>query len=178
MPTYVALLRGVNVGRGRAVPMAPLRDALVAVGHGDVQTYVQSGNVVLRSRSSATRVAESVHDVVADLSGLDVAVVVRTAAEIGDVAGHNPFLGRPGADPARQLHVAFLEDRPARAAAAALDPHRAAPEELFVRGREVYLWCPDGMGRSRVMLGVERALGTAATVRNWRTVLELARMAG
>ena len=178
VPTYVVLLRGVNVGRARAVPMGPLRDALGAVGHAEVRTYAQSGNVVLRSRSSASRVAESVHDVVADLSGLDVAVVVRTAAEVGDVAAHNPFLRRPGADPGRQLHVAFLEDRPAAAAAAGLDPHRAAPEELFVRGREVYLWCPNGMGRSRVMLGVERALGTAATVRNWRTVLELARMAG
>jgi uncharacterized protein (DUF1697 family) len=177
VPTYVVLLRGVNVGRGRAVPMAPLRDALAAVGHGEVRTYVQSGNVVLSSRSSAGRVAASVHDVVADLSGLDVAVVVRTAAELRDVAAHNPFL-RPGADPARQLHVAFLEDRPARAAVAGLDPHRAAPEELLVRGREVYLWCPEGMGRSRVMVGVERALGTAATVRNWRTVLELGRMAG
>ena len=175
MPTYVVLLRGVNVGRGRAVPMAALRDALGAAGHADVRTYVQSGNVVLRSRASASAVAASVHDAVADLSGLDVAVVVRTAKELADVAAHNPFL-RPGADPARQLHVAFLEDRPSPAAVNGLDPHRAAPEELRVRGREVYLWCPDGFGRSRVMIGVERALGTAATVRNWRTVQELCRM--
>jgi uncharacterized protein (DUF1697 family) len=175
MATYVVMLRAVNVGRGRAVPMAPLRDAITGAGHADVRTYVQSGNVVLRSRASPAGVARSVHDIVAADFGLDVAVVVRTAAEMADVAAHNPFV-RADADPGRQLHVAFLADRPAAAAVAAVDPHRAAPEELRVRNREVYLWCPDGMGRSKVMVGVERGLGTPATVRNWRTVLELTRM--
>jgi len=174
--TYVVLLRGVNVGGARPLAMAGLREALTAAGHRDVRTYVQSGNVVLSSRASAASVASSVHREIADGFGLDVPVVVRTAAQIADIAAHNPF-DRVGADPGRQLHVAFLERRPSPAAVAGLDPHRAAPEELRVRGREVYLWCPDGMGRSRVMVGVERALGTAATVRNWRTVLELGRMA-
>jgi uncharacterized protein (DUF1697 family) len=177
MATYVVLLRGVNVGGNRPLPMAALRDVLTAAGHADVRTYVQSGNVVLRTRASASSVAAGVRGLIAEEFGMDVPTVVRTAAEMAEVAAHNPFV-RPGADPARQLHVAFLEDRPTPAGAAALDPRRAAPEELHVRGREVYLWCPDGFGRSKVMVGVERALGTAATVRNWRTVTELVHLAG
>src|ERR1700682_1827420 len=175
MAAYVVLLRGVNVGGKNPCPMAPLRDALAAVGHRDVKTYVQSGNVVLSSRSWPTAAPTSVRAAIADTFGLDVPTVVRTAAEMADVAEHNPFM-TPDADPGRQLHVAFLADRPPPAAAAALDPQRAAPEQLFLRGREVYLWCPDGFGRSKVMNGVERALATSATVRNWRTVLELVRL--
>jgi uncharacterized protein (DUF1697 family) len=175
--TYVVLLRGVNVGGARPLPMAGLRDALTAAGHRDVRTYVQSGNVVLSSRASAASVTTTVHREIADVFGLDVPVVVRTAAELADVAAHNPF-HRAGADPGRQLHVAFLAARPADRAVETLDPHRAAPEELHVRGREIYLWCPDGLGRSKVLTGVERALDTAITVRNWRTVTELLRLAG
>ena len=176
MTTYVVLLRGVNVGGARPLAMAGLRDALTAAGHRDVRTYVQSGNVVLSSRASAASVASSVHREIADGFGLDVPVVVRTAAQIADIAAHNPF-DRAGADPGRQLHVAFLAARPADEAVAALDPRRAAPEELHVRGTEIYLWCPEGFGRSKVLTGVERALGTAMTVRNWRTVTELLRLA-
>ena len=179
MTTYVVLLRGVNVGGARPLAMAGLRDALTAAGHRDVRTYVQSGNVVLSSRASAASVASvasSVHREIAEGFGLDVPIVVRTAAQIADIAAHNPF-DRAGADPGRQLHVAFLATRPADEAVAALEPRRAAPEELHVRGTEIYLWCPDGFGRSKVLTGVERALGTAMTVRNWRTVTELLRLA-
>jgi len=174
--TYVVLLRGVNVGGARPLPMAGLRDALSAAGHRDVRTYVQSGNVVLSSRTAAASVARSVHRAIVNGFGLDVPVLVRSAAELAEVAAHHPF-DRPGGDPGRQLHVAFLEAPPPAAAVAALDPRRAAPEELHVRGREIYLWCPNGMGRSKVLTGVERALGTPMTVRNWRTVTELRRLA-
>jgi uncharacterized protein (DUF1697 family) len=73
--------------------------------------------------------------------------------------------------------VAFLAGRPDADGVAALDPQRAAPEELQVSGTEIYLWCPNGLGRSKVLTGVERRLGTAMTVRNWRTVTELLRLA-
>jgi uncharacterized protein (DUF1697 family) len=176
MATYVVLLRGVNVGGARPLPMAALRDALTGAAYGRVRTYVQSGNVVLDSRASAAAVAAGVHTEIARSFDLDVAVVVRSASQLASVVAHNPFL-RPEADPGRQLHVAFLAARPAAKAVAALDPQRAAPEELRVRGTEVYLWCPNGLGRSKVLTGVERRLGTAMTVRNWRTVTELLRLA-
>jgi uncharacterized protein (DUF1697 family) len=175
MPTHVLLIRGINVG-GRTVSMPVLRGTLEERGYADVRTYLQSGNVVLRSRRSAARVAADVRALIGETSGHDVAVIARSPDELADVVEHNPFL-RPGAHPGRQLLVAFLADRPAREAVAALDATRAAPDELSVRGREVYLWCPNGFGRSKIMDGVERRLGTAATVRNWRTTTELLRLA-
>jgi uncharacterized protein (DUF1697 family) len=132
--------------------------------------------VVFESRASAGSVAEGVRAEIARSFDLDVSVVVRSAAQLEEVAAHNPFL-RPGAEAGRQLHVAFLAGRPDPDAVAALDPHRAAPDELQVRGTEIYLWCPNGLGRSKVLTGVERRLGTAMTVRNWRTVTELLRLA-
>ena len=175
MPVHVLLIRGVNVG-GKSVSMPALRAALEERGFEDVTTYRQSGNVVLRSGRAADRVAADVRFEIEKAFGFDVAVIARSARQLAGVVEHNPFL-RPDADHRRQLLVAFLAARPPAAAVAALDPARAAPDELSVRGTEVYLWCPNGFGRSKVMDGVERTLGTAATVRNWRTTTELLRMA-
>ena len=173
--TYAVLLRGINVGGKNKLAMPRLRQVLADAGHAAVRTYVQSGNVVLESKAKPAALAAAIHDRIASSFGLDIAVVVRSASELADIAAHNPFL-RPDADPSRNLHVAFLESTPAAGAAAKLDPHRAAPDELHLRGREIYLWCPEGMGRSKVMIGVERLLATSATVRNWRTVTELVRL--
>jgi len=177
MPTTIALLRGVNVGGHNKVPMADLRAALEDVGYADVRTYVQSGNVVLRSRAGAKKVAADVHEAIEERFHLDIPVIARTVVQLKDIAAHNPFL-RPDADPSRHLLVGFLDGIPAKAKVKALDPHRAAPEELRVRGTEVYFWCPDGWGTSKVSNGLEKALGTAMTARNWRTITTLLEMAG
>jgi uncharacterized protein (DUF1697 family) len=175
MATHVVLLRGVNVGGHNKLPMADLRTALAAAGYDDVQTYVQSGNVVLRSGQSPKAVAKGVEDQIASTFGLDIVAMARSSKQLADVMAHNPFL-RPDAEPGRQLHVAFLAEPPSAAAAKELDPKRSPPDELHLRGTEIYLWCPNGMGKSKVMTGVERILGTPATVRNWRTITELLRM--
>lgn len=176
MPTYVALLRAVNVG-GRKVPMARLREVLTDDGFADVRTYVQSGNVVFRHRAKATTVADRVHALIAGEFGLDSDVMIRTPAELRDVVKHNPF-AKGGADWRRELHVGFLLRKPDADALAAVDPHKAAPDELRVDGREVFFWTPNGWGRSKVSSGLERALRTPMTVRNWRTVNELLAMTG
>ena len=177
MNTHVVLLRGVNVGGHNKVPMADLRKLLSEKGHQEIRSYVQSGNVVLSSPAPGPEVAAGVRELLAKEFGLDIVVIVRSGSELAEVAAHNPFL-RPDADPAKQLHVVFLERTPDPGGAAGLDPHRAPPDELHLRGREIYLWCPDGIGRSKVLNGLERALGTPATVRNWRTVGELLRLSG
>ena len=173
MTRYAVLLRGVNVGGRNKVPMATLRDLLEKAGCLDVTTYLQSGNAVVTSRRAEARVASDVAAAVDRALGLVIDVVVRSGAELADVEASNPF-ARGDADPGRQLLVAFCRDLPSPDGLVGIDPKRAAPDELFVRGREIYLLCPDGFGNSKVLSGVERRLGTPITVRNWRTVTELA----
>src|ERR1700686_1423148 len=111
MPTNVAMLRGVNVGARNKLAMNDLEALFAALGHTSVVTYIQSGNVLFHSRSSrAVSVVQGIEDRLARDLGLQVAVLLRTKDELGDVARSNPFL-RAGADPAR-LHVTFLAEVP------------------------------------------------------------------
>jgi uncharacterized protein (DUF1697 family) len=175
----VAFLRAVNVGGRNRVAMAELRTALEAAGLEDVSTVLQSGNVVFHASGSEAQAAAVIRTAIAEAFGLDIGVVVRTAAEMRRIVGANPFLAdRAPCDPVT-LHVAFLEAGPATAATARLDPDRSPPDAFEVRGREVYLSYPGGSGRSRLTLGyLEQALGVQGTARNWRTVERLASMLG
>jgi uncharacterized protein (DUF1697 family) len=178
VPTYVALLRAVNVGGRAQLDMAQLRQAVAGLGHEDVVTYIQSGNLVLRSASrSAAKVAVGIEERIEEVFGMTVAVVVRTSAELADVAAGNPFLAS-GADP-KTLHVGFLAGRPTAAEIARLDPQHASPDEFVVHDREIYLSCPNGLGRSKLTTDYfERRLGTALTVRGWGTVTKLVELSG
>ncbi len=163
----------MNVGGRRILPMAVVREALVDLGHADVETYIQSGNVVFTA-VSGTRVRQIERDLEGRLTavaGFDVPVVVRSAAELRAVHAGNPFLAE-GVDP-EELHVAFLEE-PAMGDGSVIDPATIAPEELVVAGREVYLRYPDGLGRAKLTgARLGKAVGTPGTVRNWRTVESL-----
>jgi uncharacterized protein (DUF1697 family) len=192
--TFVALLRAVNVSGQNRVPMAELRVSLEGAGVRSVDTYVQSGNVVLDADGDDTRAqAATVHDAIESAFGHDVAVIALTAAELADVADGNPFLAAeeadtasdiapaaaaPGVD-AKTLHVTFLE-RPVEEAAFRDLQLPAAPGEgaaLAASGRLVYLHLPHGYGRTKLNNAwFERALKVRATTRNWRTVLALAEM--
>jgi uncharacterized protein (DUF1697 family) len=173
MKTFVALLRGVNVGGKNRIPMTELKSSFSALGHEDVVTYIQSGNVVFRSpRGNAKDVAAAVEQEIAATFGLSVTVLLRTPAELAAITEENPFLAR-NADLSK-LHVVFLADRPAAAAVGRLDPGRSPPDEFSVLGREIYLRLPNGAGRSKLTIDYfERRLGVAATARNWKTLLKL-----
>jgi len=175
---YVALLRGINLGGKNKLPMKDLVLMFDGAGCSDVQTYIQSGNVVFcATEAGASRVPTLVAKAIADRLGFKAPVVLRTARELQAVARGNPFL-KAGADP-DTLHVVFLADRPPPAKVAALDPARSPPDEFQVRGREIYLRCPNGLGRTKLSNAYfDSKLGTISTVRNWRTVLTLAEMAG
>jgi uncharacterized protein (DUF1697 family) len=174
---HVALLRGINVGGRNKVPMKGLAAMFAEARCLEVQTYVQSGNVVFEATDAiARRVPSLVGQALLARLGLRIPLVMRTAAELRAAARGNPFL-KAGADPAT-LHVAFLADRPEAARVAALDAARSPPDELAVRGREIYLRCPGGYGRSRLTNQYfDSRLGTVSTVRNWRTVLALLELA-
>ena len=155
--------------------MADLRELFDALGAEDVTTYVQSGNVVFTSRAAARELPPVIERRIRSDLGLDVKVLVRTKSELAKVVAGNPFTG--GGRDASKLHVTFLAEKPARARVDALDPGVAAPDELRVVGREVYLHCPNGYGRSKLTNAFfEQKLGVAATTRNWRTVSKLAEL--
>jgi uncharacterized protein (DUF1697 family) len=159
---YVALLRGVNVGGNRKLPMAGLREALAAAGYGDVRTHLQSGNVILDSRSSAATLEREL----ASLLGLQV--VVRTRDELADVVARDPF-GDVAVNGSR-FFVTFLSGTPKP-----VEGLESGDGELFVvSGREIYSWLPDGIRDSqRAKLLTERKLGVVPTTRNWNTVTKL-----
>jgi uncharacterized protein (DUF1697 family) len=173
---YVALLRGVNVG-GNALSMERLRGLCSKLGLKQVRTYVQSGNLVFEADESAAHWSDVLERALAGKSRVPISVLVRTGAEMAQVIERNPFAREKGIDPAR-LHVTFLKRAPAKPALAGLSAIEAGSDRLSPAGREIYLHCPNGYGRSKLSNNVlERVLGVAATTRNWRTVATLAEMA-
>lgn len=173
MATCVAMLRGVNVGARNKLNMKDLEVCFAKLGHTSVVTYIQSGNVVFHSRSSRpTAVVAGIEERLRHDLGLEVAVLLRTKDELVDVARSNPFL-RSGADPACS-HVTFLAEIPDAALVRTVEAFDGAPDELHIRGREVFLHCPTGYGRTKLNNGfLERKLRVTATTRNWKTVTKL-----
>jgi uncharacterized protein (DUF1697 family) len=172
---YVALLRGINVGRARQVDMPRLREMLAARGYGEVRTHLRSGNVVLDSDLAEGRLAAELTSAIAEEFGMDVPVVLRTGKELARIVADDP-LGILATDPSR-YSVTFLPQAPAKDLVAALPP----PEdgEYRVAGRELYLWLPDGMAHSPMATWKwGRLLGVEGTNRNWNTVTKLAELAG
>ncbi len=173
MTRFVALLRAVNLGSTNKVPMAELRALFEELGHEGVSTYLQSGNVVFDARSADARgVGAEIEDAIERKFGLEIAAILRTRHDMERAARSNPFAAK-GVEPSK-LHVMFLAERVSSTAAKALDANASPPDSFVVRGGEIYLWYPNGAGRSK--LGVdyfERRLGTRATARNWNTVTKL-----
>lgn len=157
--------------------MPTLRSTLERHGFADVRTHLQSGNVVLRSKlRSETKLAATVAELLAADLDVQCPVVVRTPAQLDAVIAANPFADRlAAATGTKAMHVTFLDRSPAPEAFADLDAGRYAPDELVAAGREVYLWCAGGYGRTKLTPALlERRTGCNATDRNWNTVLALA----
>jgi uncharacterized protein (DUF1697 family) len=175
--TYVALLRGINVGGKNMLPMRELVRMFEVSGCAEVRTYIQSGNVVFSATPAcAKRLADDVAGAIEKRFGFRPRIVLRTAQDMADVAANNPFLGE-GAD-VRLLHVVFLVEKPDARRIAALDPARSPGDSFQVRGREVYLLLANGAGQTKLSNAyLESTLVTTSTMRNWRTVLKLSEMA-
>ena len=169
------MLRGINIGSSRRVPMADLRALFGDAGYGDVQTYVQSGNVVLESASSAADLEREAAALISERFGFDVPVVVRTARQLAAVVKRNP-LGDVASEPKR-YQVSFLTEKPGADVVAALQEAAVGDERVVCHGREIYAWHPDGVARSKLWNSLAaKGLGVTATARNWTTVLALLEM--
>ena len=173
---YVALLRGVNVG-GNTLSTEQLRGICAELGLENARTYVQSGNLVFDAAGSAERWSKSLEQALAGKARLPITVLVRSRAEMAALVERNPFAGETGIDLSR-LHVTFLRQAPKRAALTALNAIDAGPDRLSHAGREIYLHCPNGYGRTKLSnTMIEKTLSVAATTRNWRTSNTLLEMA-
>jgi uncharacterized protein (DUF1697 family) len=171
--THLALLRGINVGGKNRIAMNDLRGLFVEAGCRDVQTHIQSGNVIFTADPTiVTPLADVISAQIAERFGYRVPVVMRTVDQLGDVLRHNPFLAERLAEEA--LHVLFLAERPDTDRVAALDADRSPPDRFAVRGQEVYLHLPHGAGRTKLTNAYfDALLATTSTGRNWRTVTML-----
>jgi uncharacterized protein (DUF1697 family) len=175
--TWVALLRGVNLGARNKISMVDLRELVSQLGAEDVTTYVQSGNVVFRSPGERGDLTQAIESEVRRRLGLDLRVMLRTNAELGELVAGNPFAAHEP-DPIK-LHVTFLAEPPDRGRVSALNVMQFEPDQFRVARDAVYLHCPQGYGRSKLSNAFfEKQLGVAATTRNWRTVTTLAELAG
>jgi uncharacterized protein (DUF1697 family) len=175
LKTWVALLRGINVGGSRIVPMKDLVATLEGAGFASVRTYIQSGNVVFRvakgnPKSMGTRIAQLIEN----RFGFEVPVMVLSDAQLADAISNNPF-PKAISEPAT-LHLCFLAEVPMHPDLESLAKLKTPREAFVLKGPVLYLHVPDGAGNSKLAARVERALGVDTTARNWRTVNQLLEM--
>jgi len=171
--TYVALLRGINVGGKNKLPMEDLIEMFVEAGCGNVRTYIQSGNVIFSAApGGSARLPSLIATRISKRFGYKIPLVLRTAEQMGDVISSNPFLNAGVAE--EQLHVLFLADLPASRRIQDLHLDRSPPDAFKVRGQEIYLRLPDGAARTKLTNQYfDSKLRTTSTGRNWRTVTRL-----
>jgi len=178
MKVVVCMLRGVNVGGHNKVAMEALRTLYASLGLHDAQTYVQSGNVVFRTKeTNLVLLAAKIESAIERGFGFRPSVILRTTSELRAAIAASPFAARSGIEP-NKLLVTFLAGSPSAEARKKALGIKADPEELHIRERELYTYFPNGMARPKLsMARVERALKIPGTGRNWNTVSKLLEMA-
>jgi uncharacterized protein (DUF1697 family) len=165
MARLVALLRGINLGAKRRVPMADLRDLMHELGYTDVRTVLQSGNIVFTGTKKDAR--SRLQKALKDRFGFEIDVVLRTAEELQAIADHDPFAKE--ADEPKRYFVIFTEGKVSPPA-----DEDWSPERLHVNGSELYAWCPDGMQGSKLMKALGKpGIADTVTFRNMATVRRL-----
>ena len=171
MPTYIAMLRGINVAGHKLIKMEELRASFGALRFSNVGTYVQSGNVVFGAENgSGAALSEKIERRILRDFGFSVPVFLRTPKALEEIIKRNPFLTDTSIDHSK-LHITFLSDAAPKTALEELQPLAVKPEQFRIIGREVYLYCPNGYGRTKLSnTALEKKLSVEATTRNWKTV--------
>jgi uncharacterized protein (DUF1697 family) len=174
MATFVSMLRGVNVAGHKMLKMAELAEAYSSLGFADVRTYLQSGNVIFSaSISDESSLVRKIQEGLKTELGLDVTVFIRNPKELGKVVAKNPFQQQ------KMIYISFLKAKPDNIPSEKLNSVRGPGEEFRIIDREVFLYLPNGSGRTKLSNNyLEKALGLPATTRNWNTVTALAEMSG
>lgn len=172
MPTFIALLRGVNVGKAKRVSMAELRSLLSGLGYTGVATLLNSGNAVFHAAShTPAKHSADIAAAIATQLEIEVAVIVKSASELAAIISENPI--KAGADDPRRFLVAFVQDAKALSGLAAIEPLVVPPERFSVGKHAAYLFCATGILESKAWEALVGKAGKSATTRNWATVLKL-----
>ena len=174
MYTFISLLRGINVGRQKSIRMPELKALYETLGFTKVATYVQSGNVVFDcDDSNAASIGAAIEMEIERRFGFHVTVIMRDQNDFQRIINGNPFINPRNEDPST-LHVTFLSSSPSTEIADNLKTPPGIEDECVLRGKEIYLFCPNGYGRTKLSNSFfERKLNVLATTRNWRTVIAL-----
>jgi uncharacterized protein (DUF1697 family) len=178
MGVVISLLRGVNVGGHHKIKMDALRSLYESLELRSAQTCIQSGNVVFGTKErNLARLAKRIEDAIEQQFGFRPAVIVRTSSQLSEVIANNPFAKRRGIEPAK-LVVDFLASDPDPEAGDRILQIKTDPEELRLSGRELYIYFPNGMARSKLpWAAIDKVLKTPGTARNWNTVTKLLQIA-
>ena len=177
MKIYIAILRGINVSGHKLIKMEAFRKMLEELDFKNVKTYIQSGNAVFQFKETDTsKIEKKIAKKIQEVFGFEVPVMVKELDEIKIVFKNNPFLNKRKEDLTR-LHVTFLNGEPAKENVDKIKEGNYVPDEFIFSGNNVYLFCPDGYGNTKLNNNFfENKLKLVATTRNWKTIGELVSM--
>ncbi len=177
MPIFISMLRGINVGGHAIIKMDQLRDLYGSIGFQEAQTYVQSGNVIFRSKlMDEAVIAKKIRTGIEKTFEISPEVILRTKSEMEKAVAANPFAGRKDIEPSKLL-VSFLANKPSSEVRKQLEALKPQPEELHLANRELFVYFPDGIGRSKLTPVLDRILKASATGRNWNSVTKMLEIA-
>lgn len=178
MPVFISMLRGVNVGAHNRIKMDALRALYRSLGFEDICTYVQSGNVIFRTKEkNASKLSATIQKEISRKCGFAPDVILRATEEMRAAIRANPFEKRTDIAPGKLL-VTFLASSPDAGAENVLSELKGYPEELHLRGRELYIYFPNGAGKSKLPWSkLDKLVGCTGTARNWNSVTKLLAMA-
>ncbi len=175
MAKYISILRGINVGGNRKILMVDLKNLFLKLGFSNIQTYIQSGNVIFDSdkNESDSELELLIQEAINETFHFDVPVIVKTIDELAESIANNPFWKEKNADIDR-LHLTFLKEMPAQEKLMKIVNHVFSPDNFQVVGKDVFVYCSTGYSDSKLTNQFfESKLGTTATTRNWKTVIKL-----
>lgn len=175
---YIALLRGINIGRKNRIKMADLKEFFKLMDFNNIKTYLQSGNVIFEHNLDNTeKIASEIEKELIKTYEFPVNVIIRTKNGLEDVINNNPFINEDNVD-IDKLHVTFLQKIPDKEIVLDLDLKKSENEKFKIIDKEIYLYLPDGYARTKLNNNIfEKKLNTIATTRNWKTVNKLLELA-
>jgi len=179
MDKVVVFLRGVNMAGHNKIKMADLQRLFVKLGYKDATTYIQSGNVVFTAGTgeSPEALEDKISNAIKMEFSLDIVSMVRTASEMEAIIKSNPYIPGQNADPSK-VATLILKHRPGNEQVARMDDVNYPPDKFFISGKEIFIYCPDGFGKTKLYTNFfENRMKVSGTARNWNSITILAQMA-